>query len=123
MKKYGSCILVVITLVFAAFMVGLLIGRNMNHSSVSIHTASSNDRKENPTVAETSAPAVSGKININTASPETLDTLPGIGPTLALRIVEYRTTHGPFQNLVDLTNVEGIGTKTLTQILEMITLE
>ena len=48
------------------------------------------------------------KVNINTASKEELMTLPGIGETRALAILEYRQEHGPFTSIEDLKNVEGI---------------
>lgn len=63
----------------------------------------------------------SGLININTASAATLETLPGIGETLAQRIVEYRQTYGPFQSVYALTNVKGIGEKRLAAIINLIT--
>ncbi|MDO4901246.1 helix-hairpin-helix domain-containing protein [Actinomyces sp.] len=50
-----------------------------------------------------------GRININTASATELETLTGIGPALAQRIVDYRTDHGPFASVDELTNVSGIG--------------
>jgi competence protein ComEA len=55
--------------------------------------------------------AVSGPININSATLEQLDALPGIGPALAQRILEYRTEHGPFASLDDLANVSGISAR------------
>ena len=48
-------------------------------------------------------------ININTASAEELDTLPGVGPTIAQKIIEYRELNGPFLSIEDITNVPGIG--------------
>ena len=51
----------------------------------------------------------SGLINVNTASAEELERLPGIGPALAERIVSHRQAHGPFASLDDLTDVPGIG--------------
>ena len=62
-----------------------------------------------------------GKININAASAEELQVLPGIGPVYAERIVQYRRDHGPFQRIEDITQVKGIGPKTLEQIAGMIT--
>lgn len=52
-----------------------------------------------------------GKININRASSEELEKLPGIGPALAERIVDYRAQTGPFQKGEDLLKVSGIGAK------------
>lgn len=63
-----------------------------------------------------------GKININTASAAELESLPGIGPTLAQRIVDYRSTHGPFKTPEDLMNVSGIGTGRYEQIKDLITI-
>ena len=55
--------------------------------------------------------AQAGKINVNTADAEQLDSLPGIGPALAARIIEYREKNGPFQTPEDVTKVPGIGPK------------
>ncbi|WP_324718181.1 helix-hairpin-helix domain-containing protein [Carboxydochorda subterranea] len=57
-----------------------------------------------------------GTVDINTASPEELDELPGIGPALAERIVRFRTEHGPFRSVDDLVEVPGIGPKTLERL-------
>ena len=53
--------------------------------------------------------APSDKININTASAAELDKLPGVGPAMAKRIVEWRQANGPFQSGEDLKQVQGIG--------------
>ncbi|MFH1776385.1 MAG: helix-hairpin-helix domain-containing protein [Candidatus Omnitrophota bacterium] len=50
-------------------------------------------------------------VNINTASAQRLELLPGIGPVIAKRIIEYRTKNGRFKNKTELTRVKGIGTK------------
>jgi competence protein ComEA len=66
------------------------------------------------TVAPGSAPPGSAgvpKLSLGVATVEQLDQLDGIGPTLAQRIVEYRTTHGGFRSLGELREVEGIGEK------------
>jgi competence ComEA-like helix-hairpin-helix protein len=63
-----------------------------------------------------------GKINLNTASRRELETLPGIGPAIAARIIQYRKKHGGFGSLKDLEKVKGIGEKRLEQIKDKITL-
>ena len=59
-------------------------------------------------------------ININTATSQELQTLRGIGPAMAQRIIEYRQTAGGFSTVDDLTNVKGIGEKTLEKIRDRI---
>ena len=56
-----------------------------------------------------SSPDSGGVVNINRASVAELDALPGIGPSTAQAIVDYRTTNGPFGSPEDLLNVKGIG--------------
>jgi competence protein ComEA len=60
-------------------------------------------------------------VNINTADSQTLETLPRIGPVLALRIIEYREQHGPFSDVSELIEVKGIGEVTLEQLRPYIT--
>ncbi len=55
-------------------------------------------------------------IDLNSAGAPDLDALPGIGPALAQRIVDYRQQHGPFQKIDDLINVSGIGPNLLEKI-------
>jgi len=61
------------------------------------------------------------KVNINTAEAWLLEALDGIGPTLAQRIIEYRESNGSFNSIDELTNVYGIGSKTLEEIRDKIT--
>jgi competence protein ComEA len=55
-------------------------------------------------------------LDLNKASAEQLETLPGIGPVLASAIVRWRETHGPFQRIEDLKQVPGIGERTLDAV-------
>ena len=67
------------------------------------------------------AGSASGTVNINTASASELEKLPGIGPALAQRIVEYRDSHGPFASVDALTDVPGIGKAKLEALREQAT--
>lgn len=63
------------------------------------------------------------KININTADEKQLDTLPGIGPAMAARIISFRTDNGPFTNIEALKDVPGIGDKKFAQLANLITVD
>jgi competence protein ComEA len=56
------------------------------------------------------------KVNVNTADEQGMQNLPGIGPAKAKAIIQYREEHGPFKSLDELTNVSGIGDKSLEKI-------
>lgn len=62
-----------------------------------------------------------GAININTASQAELESLPGIGPALAQRIIAYRESHGPFSDPAQIMEVKGIGEASYERIQERIT--
>jgi len=65
---------------------------------------------------------VAERVNINTATPEELDALPGIGPATAQAIVDYRLENGPFQFIEDIRQVPGIGPATFEDIQDSITI-
>jgi competence protein ComEA len=60
-------------------------------------------------------------VNINTATLAELDTLPGIGPAIAQRIIDYRTVEGPFQAVEELESVSGISARMVTELQTLIT--
>jgi competence protein ComEA len=61
------------------------------------------------------------RLDLNAATPAELEALPGIGPALAGRIVDYRGSHGPFRDVRELLNVSGVGEKTLARFADQLT--
>lgn len=115
MKK-AKFILIVISAAFLCIILGIFIGRNFLPSYY-LQAYSPKEETEE-TVSEL---GINGKININTANEEQLTHLPGIGPTIAGRIIAYRDENGPFKSIDDLTKVHGIGTGILDNISPYIT--
>ncbi len=92
------------------FFIGFYIGYNNGETTINIETF------------ERSAESTeTGLININTATSEELDLLPGIGPALASAIIEYRETNGEFTNTEDIMNVKGISLNVYRNIKTLIT--
>jgi competence protein ComEA len=73
-----------------------------------------------PTATSASAVASDGRIPINSADAATLETLPGVGPVLAERIVAFRTQNGAFGSVEDLLDVPGIGESKLASLRESV---
>jgi competence protein ComEA len=74
-------------------------------------------------LAQKPDPATTDKINLNAASAEQLETLPGIGPVTAKRIVDYRAKIGKFKRIEEIINIQGIGEKKFERIKDRLTIE
>lgn len=74
-----------------------------------------------PPGATGAAPDSGGKVNLNTATVAELENLPGIGPALAQRIIDYRTQHGPFASIEQLQQVPGIGEVRFAELKDHVT--
>ena len=68
------------------------------------------------------AASVQAPINLNSATTTELESLPGIGPATAQRIVEYRQQHGSFKKIEELMNVRGIGEASFLKIKALVSL-
>jgi competence protein ComEA len=89
-------------------------------ATVSVPAMSAQDGKA---PAKSSKPTASNQVvNINTASAADFEALPGIGPKLAARIVDYRQKNGPFKKIEDLMNVQGLGEKNFLKLKPQLTL-
>jgi competence ComEA-like helix-hairpin-helix protein len=118
-----ALIIIVVTLTFAALLQFFrpvqekTINYDYSASDSLFHSIVSENRtnKQIPAVA-----SVSITININTASSQELEKLPGIGKTIALRIIEYRNKYGFFYSYDDLLKVKGLGVKKINQLKQKI---
>lgn len=75
-----------------------------------------------PRPSGAAAPTTSGRVNLNSAGEADLDALPGVGPVTAKAIVAHRTAHGPFTDVAQLGDVDGIGPARLAKLRELVTL-
>ncbi len=123
MKKPGVIVLLILCFTFIAFLGGFYLGRNLNDAPIRISSLTT-PTDPNDSAAEDPTPtgdAVTALININTATKEQLESLPGIGPTIAQRILDYIQENGPFETMSQLTVIKGIDVIKLNAILDLAT--
>lgn len=122
MKEHlGICALTAVCIAFLCFLGGFYIGRNLSGRDVLISALPESTTSPAEIPQSTAQSISAGALNINTATLEQLQQLPGIGPALAQRILDYRNTNGPFSAVEELMNVSGIGQNRLNAIIEFIT--
>ncbi len=93
-----------------------------NFDSISVSSSpSSTSSPSDPSSSISDTPSAAQLVDINRADAAQLDTLPGIGPALSQRIIEYRQQNGRFETVEELVNVKGIGEKTLEKLKPYIT--
>lgn len=114
------------TLLFAGFTLGFFTARSISRAPVTVSVPAQMQTipaqpETEPSAAEETSPPVTFPININLADKQQFMALPGIGETLADRIVAWREEHGSFSQITDLMMVEGIGEKRMEQILDLVT--
>ncbi|MGD0099015.1 MAG: helix-hairpin-helix domain-containing protein [Acidobacteriota bacterium] len=73
-------------------------------------------------LAQKSSHPATEKINLNSATAEQLQSLPGIGPAIAKSIIEYRTKTGKFNRIEEIINVKGVGEKKFQKIKDRLVL-
>ena len=119
--KTSQKLLIVLTLFFAAFTLGLFAGRNVARAPAQIRTLPA-QASSAAAVSENTPPPKPAVIDLNTATAEQLQTLPGIGPVIAERIIAYRKETGGFESVGELMHVSGIGEKKLEAIWDLVTI-
>lgn len=125
MKKQSFPILIILTALFAAFTLGFFLGKNHASEGITLSIPVSMQTVPTETTAVKTeetllSPVIVFPIDITRAGKEEFMALPGIGETLAERIIAYRNTYGNFSRPEDLLNVEGMGKKRFEEILDLI---
>lgn len=119
-------ILLAVTAAFLCLLLALMLygkatGAEGHYTVTAERSAAASSVSAASAAGPSAAQEAAGPVNINTASAEELAMLPGIGETLAGRIVAYRTEHGAFSSTEEIQKVSGIGEKIFAEIADRIT--
>ena len=96
-----------ITAAFLFILTGIFVGRNTAGAYIPTDSVKESIAQNQPEKMQ---------IDINTATPEQLQLIPGIGEAIAKRIIDYRTENGVFESIEEIMNVSGIGEKKFEQM-------
>ncbi len=102
--------------VFAKSTAREITGKKIDKKAGKVKTERKTRKKAKKKTAKKITRDFPKNVDINRADKELLMQLPGIGPKTAEAILKYRKTNGKFKNIKDLTEVKGIGEKTLTKL-------
>jgi comEA protein len=99
------------------------LSKNSSSTVGSPNVATSANAASQTNTATTEAKTASGKVNINIATQAQLEDLPGIGPTYAQRIIDYRQANNGFKSITEIKNIKGIGDKTFDKLKDGISID
>ena len=122
-KRVGKAqkILLAVTALFVTFTLAFFIGRSSVHAQITAERAPEQTVRALPEPEPASEETP--RLDLNRASLAELEALPGIGPVLAERIVDWRSANGPFVSAEQIMDVEGIGEKKFDEIRDSIYVE
>ncbi|MCA9276191.1 MAG: helix-hairpin-helix domain-containing protein [Phycisphaerales bacterium] len=103
-------------------MMGVALSRELVRAPAPAPQAITSSENDEPASQPPQRASAIRLIDVNAGTLSELDLLPGIGPALGQRIIDYRSEHGPFSTPEDLTKVSGIGPRTLEKMRPLITL-
>jgi len=97
-------------------LMAAILGIAVSAAATSAQSKSTTQKAATGATATAAAP-----VNLNTATAEQLATIPGVGPKMAERIIDYRQKNGGFKKVEDLMNVSGVGEKSFLKMKPLIT--
>lgn len=128
--KKSQWILQGLTIVFVTFTLAFFIGRNSVSTVITTQSMAQPAPAQTSTAKQEEAPAQEAaqiiehpRVNLNTASQEELENLPGIGPKLAERIIAWREQNGAFLSVEQLMDVNGIAEGKIEDIKDFVYVE